>query len=305
MVTIDALPPDVRALYPFTPRTLTTAGGARLSYVDEGRGDEAVLMLHGNPTWSFYYAGLIRAVSPIVRCVAPDHVGMGFSDKPEDYDYTLATRIADVEQLVASLGLKRVHLVVHDWGGAIGMGFAARHPDMIGRIVVLNTAAFASPHIPFRIAACKWPLVGRLIVRGANGFAGPAGSMSMARRRLGDAEKAGLLLPYDSWANRVAVSAFVQDIPMNAAHPTWTTLAEVEQGLVQFQNHPALIVWGGRDFCFNDHFYAEWRRRWPQAETIYLQDTGHYVLLDADQEVVPRITAFLTTGLGQPDYSRP
>ena len=115
-------------------------------------------------TWSFYYRELVRALAPTMRCVVPDHIGMGFSEKPENYDYTLATRIADVEALVASLGLKRVHLVVHDWGGAIGFGFAARHPEMIGRLVILNTGAFASPHIPTRIALCKAPLIGPLIV---------------------------------------------------------------------------------------------------------------------------------------------
>src|SRR5690606_27025087 len=106
--------------YPFVPRRFVTPRGAGMSYVDEGpRGDEAVLMLHGNPTWSFYYRDLIKALQPTMRCVAPDHIGMGLSEKPENYDYTLATRIADIEALVAELGLKRVHLVVHDWGGAI------------------------------------------------------------------------------------------------------------------------------------------------------------------------------------------
>src|SRR5690606_18763153 len=116
----------------------TTPGGAEMSYLDEGRSatdDEAVLMLHGNPTWSFYYRDLVKQLAPRFRCVAPDHVGMGFSEKPETYRYTLKQRVDDVEALVARLGLKRVHLVVHDWGGAIGFGFAARRPELIGRIV--------------------------------------------------------------------------------------------------------------------------------------------------------------------------
>lgn len=301
MVTTPEFPAELRELYPFATPSFTTPGGARMNYVDEGQGDEAVLMLHGNPTWSFYYAALIKAVSPQMRCIAPDHIGMGLSEKPPDYDYRLSTRIADIEALVAKLNLKRVHLVVHDWGGAIGFGFAARHPELIGRIVVLNTAAFPSPHIPARIAACKLPLFGPLIVRGANGFAGPAVTMSMHRRRLTPSEKRGLLLPYDSWAHRVAVSAFVQDIPMRPEHPSWPTLKKVEQGIAQFTDRPALIVWGGRDFCFNDHFYAEWKQRLPQAKTVYLADAGHYVLIDADAEVVPQIAAFLTAK----DQARP
>jgi len=302
-------PPELREeLYPFASHWFTTPSGARMHYLDEGpkgqgeagahetpaeKNDEAVLMLHGNPTWSFYYAELVKAVSLKLRCIVPDHIGMGLSEKPSDYVYLLKTRIDDIAALVAALGLRRVHLVVHDWGGAIGFGFAARHPELIGRLVILNTAAFRSKRIPVRIALCKLPLIGPAIVRGLNGFARPAVTMSMARRELSRSERRALLFPYDSWENRVAVNGFVRDIPMNAAHPSWGTLGEVERGLEQFRETPALILWGGRDFCFNKSFYDEWRRRLPQAEAHYYDDAGHYVLLDAAEQVVPKISRFL------------
>jgi haloalkane dehalogenase len=289
------LPGWLARLYPFTPKAFVTPRGARMSYLDEGpRDDEAVLLLHGNPTWSFYYRELVTALAPTRRCLAPDHIGLGLSEKPPDYDYTLATRIDDLAALVASLGLKRVHLVVHDWGGAIGFGFAAQHPELIGRLVILNTAAFASRRLPARIALCKAPVLGPLLVRGLNGFAGPATWMSMHRRKLTDEEKRGLLFPYDSWANRVAVSAFVQDIPLRPSHPSWPALAATERGLAQFRDRPALIVWGGRDFCFDDTFLARWRTIFPQAETHRLAGAGHYVLADAREEVVPRVVRFLS-----------
>lgn len=294
MVSAPTIPSWLVGEYPFTPQSFMTTASARMSFVDEGpRSDEAVVMLHGNPTWSFYYRRLIREISPVMRCVAPDHIGMGSSEKPESYDYTLARRIADVEALVASLGLKRVHLVVHDWGGAIGFGFAARHPGLMGRLVVLNTAAFASTRIPFRISICKLPVMGPLVVRGFNGFAGPATFMAMHRRALSAIERRGYLWPYDSWAHRVAVSAFVRDIPLRPSHPSWSTLQAVEQGLAHFRSHPALVIWGGRDFCFNDHFLARWREILPQADVVRLADAGHYVLEDAGDEVVPRIKRFL------------
>ena len=294
MVTPTQIPDWLAPLYPFAPKSFVTAGGARLSYLDEGpRSDEAVLLLHGNPTWSFYYRNLVRDLSPTLRCIAPDHIGMGLSEKPEDYAYTLATRIADIESLVASLGLRRVHLVVHDWGGAIGFGFAARHPALIGRIVVLNTAAFASPHIPTRIALCKAPVLGPLVVRGLNGFAGPATWMAMHRRPLTTTEKRGYLLPYDSWSHRVAVSAFVRDIPLDPAHPSWATLATTEAGLAQFRDRPVLIVWGGKDFCFNDTFLARWRELFPKAQCERIADAGHYVLEDAAADVIPLIHGHL------------
>jgi len=296
-------PPELREEhYPFAAHWFTTPSGARMHYLDEGpasnrsANDEAVLMLHGNPTWSFYYAELVKAISLKLRCIVPDHIGMGLSEKPsaENYDYRLKTRIDDIAALVGSLGLRRVHLVVHDWGGAIGFGFAARHPKLIGRLVILNTAAFRSKRIPARIALCKLPLIGPAIVRGLNGFARPALTMSMARRALSHAERRALLFPYDSWANRVAVSGFVRDIPMNAAHPSWETLSEVEAGLGQFRQTPALILWGGCDFCFNQDFYDEWRRRLPQAEAHFYKDAGHYVLLDTADQAIPKIREFLT-----------
>jgi len=130
-------------------------------------------------------------------------------------------------------------------------------------------------------------------VRGLNGFAWPATWMAMGRRSLSADEKRGYLLPYDSWANRVAVSGFVQDIPMSPRHPTWATLAAVAVGIEQFGDRPALIVWGGRDFCFDDSFLAEWKRRLPAAAVHRLADAGHYVLDDAREDVVPRVATFL------------
>jgi cis-3-alkyl-4-acyloxetan-2-one decarboxylase len=294
MVNEAQLPDRLRREYSFTPKAFVTPAGARMSFLDEGpRSDHAALMLHGNPTWSFYYRNLATALSSTRRCVVPDHIGMGLSDAPQGYDYTLARRIADVEALVRSLGLKRIDLVVHDWGGAIGFGFAARHPGLIGRIVILNTAAFAMNRIPGRIALCKLPVVGPLLVRGLNGFAWPATWMAMHRRALTPDEKRAYLWPYRSWARRIAVSAFVQDIPMTPSHPSWATLADTERALPQFRDRPVLIVWGGRDFCFNDHFLARWREILPNATVERISDAGHYVLEDARDEIVPRITSFL------------
>lgn len=295
MVTTPLIPDWLARLYPFKPKAFITPRGARLSYVDHGpRRDDAVLLLHGNPTWSFYYRDLVRDLAAAgLRCIAPDHVGMGLSEKPPDYDYTLATRIADLEALVGALGLKRVHLVVHDWGGAIGFGFAARHPELIGRVVILNAAAFPANHIPLRIALCGLPLLGPLIVRGCNGFAGPATSMAMRRRIMMPDEKRGYLFPYDSWANRVAVNAFVRDIPLNPSHRSWATLAAVETGLAQFRDRPALIVWGGLDFCFDDEFLTRWQRAFAAVQCIRVSDAGHYVLEDVAPQVIPLVCAHL------------
>ena len=230
MVTLTELPDWLRRLYPFEPKTFA-CGQARMSYVDEGpRVDEAVLLLHGNPTWSFYYRNLIGAlVRAGWRCVAPDHIGMGLSDKPQDYPYCLGAHIENLNGLVEHLGLRRVHLVVHDWGGAIGFGWAVRHPDKVGRIVILNTAAFPAPQMPLRIRLCQTPLAGEWLVRGLNGFVRPATRMAVHRRPLAADVKQGYLFPYDSWANRIGAARFVADIPMRAGHPSMALLERSEE----------------------------------------------------------------------------
>jgi len=292
----DALPDFLKKEYPFTPRVFLTPWGVKMSYLDEGlSGDpkEAVLLLHGNPTWSFYYRKLIPKIFGQMRCIVPDHIGMGLSDKPADYNYTLKTRIDDIELLVNSLGLKKVHLVVHDWGGAIGMGWAVRNPSLVGKIVILNTAAFTSKVLSRRIAFCRTPILGPWFIRALNGFAWPATWMAMARRKMTLVEKAGYLFPYNSWDNRVAVNRFVQDIPMTSTSQSRKTLEAIESGLGQFENHSIFIVWGGKDFCFNDYYYNKWIERYPKAQALYLRDTGHYILEDCEPAVLDRIAQFI------------
>ena len=276
-------------LYPFTPRRLDI-DGHRLSYLDEGHGP-VIVMLHGNPTWSFFFRNLVLLLRDRYRVIVPDHMGCGLSDKPREYPYRLAGHIANVEQLLAHLGIKRYSLVVHDWGGAIGMGVAGRTPERVQGLVVMNTAAFRSPRIPLRIRVCRTPLLGDLLVRGLNGFAWPAISMAVTKKM--DKETArGYLAPYDSWRNRIGVLRFVRDIPLSPGDPSWETLVEVEQQLAGLCNTPMLLLWGGRDFCFTRHFYDEWLRRFPTAEHHFFPGAGHYLLEDALAEIGPLVEDF-------------
>ena len=161
---------------PFAERKATPAddpfdrGGLRLHYIDEGEG-EPVIMLHGNPSWSFLYRNLIDSLRGSHRVIVPDHIGCGLSDKPDDsqYAYTLKSRVDDLEALLDHLGLDReLTLVLHDWGGMIGMTYAARHPERIARLVVTNTAAF---HLPAAKSAAAGSGDMPIVVSG-----GPAGS---------------------------------------------------------------------------------------------------------------------------------
>ena len=283
---------DWHTEYPFESR-FHDLGGARMHYVDEGSG-EPLLFVHGNPTWSFAWRHFVRELSGEYRVLAVDHVGCGLSDKPADYPYTLNRRIADLESFVTRHDLQQVTLVAHDWGGAIGMGTAAKLPDRFSRFVLMNTAAFRSTRIPLRIAVCRIPLLGALGVRGFNLFALAALSMAVEKpERMTPAVRAGYLAPYDSWAHRVAIQRFVEDIPLAPSHPSYETLVQVEQGLAQFRDRPMLFVWGERDWCFTPAFLAEFECRFPQAETLRLPDAGHYVFEDARERIVPRLREFL------------
>lgn len=274
------LPESIRALYPFRPQRMRLSCGYEMSYLDEGEGFP-VLMAHGNPTWSFYYRNVALKLREKFRCIVPDHIGCGLSECPgRKYSYRLEQRIADLGELVDRLELERFDLVVHDWGGLIGLGAALPRFDRLRRVTILNTAAFVDSRIPFRIAVCRFPLLGKLIVQGFNGFAGPAAKMAVSKRPLPEAVKAGLLYPYRSWGRRNAVYQFVKDIPMHVSHPSFKTLLEVENQLLKLRQREVSILWGGKDFCFSDHFLERWKRFLPDATVFRYPDAGHYVLED-------------------------
>lgn len=295
-VTIDKVPSrdGFADEYPFASHYVN-GDGVRMHYVDEGAG-ETLLCVHGNPTWSFAWRNFVKQLSPRYRVVAIDHIGCGFSDKPQDYPYTLAQHISNLKRVITTLNLERITLIAHDWGGAIGMGAAVEMPERFSRFVLCNTAAFRSTRIPFRIAVCRWPLAGAVGVRGFNLFSRAALTMAVTHHeRMSPAIKKGFLAPYDNWANRVAVHRFVQDIPLDSSHPSYATLAEVEKGLGQFVKHPMLLAWGEQDWCFTPHFREEFQQRFPNAEAFPIQDAGHYVFEDAPERLIPRVEQFLQT----------
>src|SRR5947209_4462471 len=268
--------------------------GLRLHYIDEGAG-EPVVMLHGNPTWSFYYRHLIDDLRDSYRVIVPDHIGCGLSDKPDDsrYDYTLARRVDDLESLLDHLGLDReLTLVMHDWGGIIGMTYAARHPERIARLVGCNTAAFhmpASKSFPRALSLFRDTPLGGWLVRGLNLFCRGTTWIGCKDRRLPRAVRDAYAAPYDSWAHRIAIHRFVQDIPLRPGDRGYDTVTEVQEGLSRFADVPMLIAWGMKDFVFDRHFLDEWVHRFPDAEVHRFPDAGHYILEDEGERIVPLV----------------
>ncbi len=299
----DLADPAFRQAYPFTSRFAQVDGG-RMHYLDEGRG-EPVVMLHGNPTWSFFYRNLILGLKANFRCLAPDHIGCGFSDKPRDFPYTLSSHIDNLEKWLGAVlpaeaaqtadqgnSDGRFNLIVHDWGGPIGMGYAVRHPERIKRVVVLNTSAFTVGTMPARIRLCRIPGLGAVLVRGLNLFAGLA-TLLTTRDPLPGRIRKFFVLPYNSYANRIAVYRFVQDIPLKHEGPTYECLRDLEKRLpAALAGKPALIQWGRRDWCFTPFFLTRWKERFPGAQ-VDEYDAGHYLLEDEGGAITARIKRFL------------
>ena len=269
----------------------------RLHYLDEGNGDP-VVMLHGNPNWSFYYRNLVRSLRDRYRCLVPDHIGCGLSDKPGDdqYEYSLRQRASDLEAWLESCGAtSNLTLVVHDWGGMIGMCYATRFPERVHRLVILNTGAFALPKskpVPWQLKLARSPL-GGILVRGFNAFSRGAVKSCVTRRPMPRDVADAYCAPYDSWKNRIAVHRFVQDIPLSPEQRGYDLVEETSNRLDRLKDLPMLICWGDQDFVFDQHFLDEWKRRFPNAEIHQYPDCGHYILEDAQEEVVPLIGRFL------------
>ncbi|MCE9606637.1 MAG: alpha/beta fold hydrolase [Planctomycetia bacterium] len=281
-------------------------GRHRLHYLDEGQaaGDrisqpagrpaETLLCVHGNPTWSFYWRHFAKAFRDRYRVVVPDHLGCGLSDKPQEYEYRLGNHIANLRHLIEVLDLRNITLLAHDWGGAIGMGAAVAEPARFSRIVLFNTAAFRSTYCPWRIRVCRTPIVGAWGVRGLNLFARAALSMATAKpERFTKLVRAGYLAPYDSYAHRVAVQRFVEDIPLHERHPSYATLTHLEQSLPQLAGLPKMFVWGMQDWCFTPQFLDRFLEFYPQSEVHRFDDAGHYVVEDAHERIVPLIGDFI------------
>ncbi|MBZ4040631.1 alpha/beta fold hydrolase [Novilysobacter selenitireducens] len=285
--------------YPFSPQRFDVRPGIAMSYLDEGPSDgEVVVMLHGNPSWSFYWRHLVLGLRDRYRCIVPDHVGMGLSDRPDDadYDYTLQSRVDDLDALLGHLGIGGpVTLAVHDWGGMVGFGWALRDPSRVRRLVVLNTAAFPLPAdkpMPWQLSLGRDSRIGGLLIRAFNLFARGAAWTGTERSLPRDVRRA-YIAPYTGWRNAISTLRFMQDIPLGEGDRAWPLLAESARVLPQYADRPVFIGWGLRDFVFDRHFLDGFTRALPQAQVHAFEDANHYVLEDKHEVLVPAIRAFL------------
>ncbi len=289
-----------KTLYPYESHYMTI-GGFKYHYLDEGPTEPdgnarpTLICSHGNPTWSFFFRGVVDAFKNKYRVIVVDHIGCGLSEKPslKKYPYTLSQRSDDLLELIQKLGLKNCALVAHDWGGAVGMCAATQIPDVFSKIILMNTASYLHERCPKRIRLCHIPILKRIMMQGLNVFPIAATRMATAKGLSKDV-KDGLLAPYDSWANRIAVCEFVQDIPISAKSRSYQTFVEMMKRLPVFKDKPVALIWGEQDWCFPPEiFLNEYLKYYPNAFVHRIADAGHYLLEDSPKETLDAMREFL------------
>ena len=283
------LPSWLKKEYPFDSHFFDS-GKNHIHYLDEGKG-HPIILVHGNPSWSFFYRHLVVLLRKNFRVIVPDHMGAGLSERPSPYPYTLSSHIKNLNDLINSLDIKEFSLVVHDWGGPIGFGVATHNIPKLKSLVILNTAAFFDDNLPKRIKICRFPFLGEWFMRSPVGFAYLASKMAV-RKTLPLSIRKGYLFPYNNYRNRIGNARFVQDIPLNNENKSFPVLQKIQDKL-SLITCPKLIVWGGSDFCFHEHFYKRFLAIYPQAEHKYFPNAGHYLLEDEREEIMPLIDEFL------------
>jgi len=272
----------------------------RYHYIDKGEGSP-IIMVHGNPTWSFYFRRLINDLSDNYRTIAVDHIGCGLSDKPseKDYQYTLQNRVDDLENFIEQLDFnEKITLIVHDWGGMIASAYALKYPDKIYSLIITNTSGFFPPSnksLPFRLWLFKkFRSFAKIGILKFNMFARCATFMASSKG-LSKEVKDGLTAPYEHIDNRIATLKFVQDIPVDKKDPSYNLVKYVDDNLYKLSTIPMLICWGMGDFVFDPDYLKEWEKRFPKAQVHTFPDAGHYLLEDEPVKVSKVIKTFLET----------
>jgi haloalkane dehalogenase len=278
-----------RREYPFESRYFDVPAG-KLHYVDEGAGNP-VLMVHGNPTWSFLYRHLIKRLRSEYRCIAVDHIGFGLSDKPKDWTYRPQDHAENLMTLIEALELKNITLVLQDWGGPIGLSYAVRHPENIARIVLINTWAWPVNRDLHYVGFSSFMggPIGRMLIRRHNFFA-----RVLLRQAFGDKAKLSkaahehYIRPLVAPEDRQGCIVFPKQILTSTP---W--LAQLWNKISVLNDKPKLLVWGMKDIAFRDKELKRWEQTFPEAQAVRLNTVGHFVQEEAPDELAETVIPFL------------
>jgi haloalkane dehalogenase len=285
-----------REAYPFQSRWLDLRAG-RMHYVDEGAAlvgaqDETLLFVHGTPTWSFEWRHLIRGLSSEARCIAPDLMGFGLSDRPQDFPYTPEAHADALDEFVRRLEVDRFTLVVHDFGGPIGLPLCLRQPERVARLVLFNTWMWSFEGDP------QMARNGRLAGGGLGRFLYRRGNFSLRvltpqsygdRRKLTPAIHRQYLERFPDPDSRGRVLWALARALLGSSRYYDSLWAQREK----LRGRPALILWGMRDPAFRPHLLARWREALPEARVVELDSAGHWPHEEEPERVLQELRGFL------------
>lgn len=281
--------------FPFEPH-YQTINGVQLHYVDEGKG-EPIVCVHGEPTWGYLYRKFIHGLQETNRIIVPDHMGFGKSDVPQDKEYRLKVHIDNLSQLLANLDLHNITLVVQDWGGPIGFGFAVRYPDRVKRLVIMNTSVGVA-----KVDRKMWyeamvengtydQLLGDMEV-----FV-PGYMLGILKRKLSKDEKKQLIraytAPFPTPEAHIGAKAFPLDIPKGMDHPSAITMQEIRDKLPSLDNIAKIAIWGMQDAIFPPKVIEMWKKIYPNIDVHPIENAGHFLQEDAPEEIIQTIKRFI------------
>ena len=275
-------------LYPFQDHYLDV-GGAVVHYIDEGSGP-TLLLLHGNPTWSFLYREIVTGLRSDYRCVALDYPGFGLSGAPPGYGFTPAEHADVVAGFVRHLDLTGVTMMVQDWGGPIGFAVATRQPERFHSFVIANTWAWPKSDVGTQaFSRLLGGPVGRYLIERRNFFVETILPGNVRRRRLTDDEMNAYRGPFPTIRSRRPMAVFPREILRSRPF-----LADIAAALPKVSDRPALLVWPTKDIAFREPERRRWEATFPNHQTVLIDGAGHYVQEDAPAEIVTAIKDFVS-----------
>jgi pimeloyl-ACP methyl ester carboxylesterase len=282
---------DLRGTFPFEARYFEAAD-VRLHYVDEGPRDAPpVLLVHGNPTWSYLWRKPIAELSKNGRrCVALDHMGFGRSEKPpHPARYTLRTHIDNALALIDELDLTDVTLVAHDWGGPIGLGAMLERRERLKAAVLINTWAWELPSfLPPFLREFRTEGLGEILALGGNLFVESIPGGMASREAPDPVMMEAYRAPFPDYWSRVGQLAFQRDIPLTERDQSAALMGTIHDRLVEL-DLPITLLWGMRDPVFRPVFVDQWRELFPDARVVELPDASHFVPEDRPDAVIEAI----------------
>ncbi|MDR2664147.1 MAG: alpha/beta fold hydrolase [Puniceicoccales bacterium] len=288
----SSLPNSLRSLYPFDSHFVRLPDRTRMHYVDEGDGN-MVLFFHDIPLWSFYFRNLIRDLRAQFRCVAPDYRGFGLSSKPSHLNYSLRSITDDVLAFLRELNVGKFSLVLHGWGGVPGMVVAARWPERVRRIVLLNANCFMGYRMPLSHSFFRAGGWGTVAVNLLNWPARQAALGAAVSGRV----RAGYRYPYRSWSSRTPTRVFFENLPRNPKKGIGLWLGEEAEKMGIICQKKSIAFWGVKDLVFPEETLDKWGEYLEELKIHRFPYGGRYVLEDDYGTIFPLLRRFLADGM--------